>query len=374
MTNLLERYGTFAAKNPEIILGVVLIFTVLTGAQALSLELDTDFERSGPQDISSVINARLLRDTFAEPQTFFILVTLNTEETFPQEIQDIRDPVVMQNLQELETILRELPNVQRIFGPPDLLLQAYGTIPDDQDLIDPVLEQAVGGIISDDYSFALIIIEASIGIDDEKILNFAAEIEDTIRGVGIPGSVALSVTGGPLIQTTIFSLLIQDLVRTVLIAAAVILVVLMIGFRSPIKGIIAVVLLLLTLLWTGGTMNFVDIPLSIVTVMVGSLIIGIGIAFSIHVTNRYGEERRKGRDPHEAAGVALSRVGKAIIGTSATTIVSFLAQAGAGIPMMTDMGIALSLGIFYAMVAALLVLPSLVVLEERIATAFRRMI
>lgn len=90
--------------------------------------------------------------------------------------------------------------------------------------------------------------------------------------------------------------------------------------------------------------------------------------------NRYREERVKGKPPDNAAGIAVSRMGKAILGTSVTTIVSFLSQAGSGVPFLADMGIALSLGILYAMVAALFVLPALIIIDERLSAALREMI
>lgn len=367
--SLLDRYGRFAAHNPEVVIGIAIVFTVIMGSFALQLEIETDFEKSLPQHLPTVQNAQLLQDTFEEPQTFFVLVTLNDDQTLSREIQDIRDPQVMIRLLELEQLLQENTDVQQVFGPPDVLLQATGSIPEDPAVVNAIF--ADSQIISNDLTATLVFIETNLGQDDEKILAFVQSIEEDIAAVGFPGSLSLTVTGGPLIQTTIFDLLLDDLVRTVGIAAFFILVVLIVAYRSPTKGSFAVVLLLFSLVWTGGTMQFLNIPLSIITVMVGSLIIGIGIDYTIHIMNRYAEERKKKKSPGASAGIAVNKVGVAILATSVTTIVSFLSQAGAGIPLMTHMGIALSLGIAYAMVASIFVLPSLVVVEEQLVRRLR---
>lgn len=372
-TPVLERYGEFAAKNPAIVIAITAIVTLILAVQAAQLRIDTDFEGSLPQHLESIRNQHLLEDAFHEPERFFVLVRLNTDDTFHQRVSDIRDAALLEKLYELETLLEGDPEITGVFGPSDLVVQSFGGIPADQQAINAVLADA-GSLISRDYAFTFLSIDATINTDDESILGFVEAVEKDIESIGFPGSVVLSVTGPPLVQTTIFTLLLEDMVTTMALAGVIILLILIVGYRSPIKGSVAMTLLLLAVIWTGGTMQLLSIPLSVITVMVGAMIIGIGIDYTIHVMNRYAEERGKGKGKESSAGVAINRVGKAILGTSATTIVSFLSQAGSGVPFLTDMGIALSLGIFYAMMTALFVLPALIVAEERLSARIKEMI
>lgn len=274
--SVLERYGDFAAKNPAMVILAAALFTVLMATQAAQLTINTDFEGSLPQDLAAIQNQKLLENAFGEPESFFILVRLDTDQTSGRQITDIRDVGLLQDLSTLERLLEDDPEISRVFGAPDLVVQAFGTIPDDQEAVNRVLADA-GTLISADYAFTLLSIDAAITDDDERILAFVDAVEQDIESVGFPGSVTLSVTGAPLVQTTIFSLLLSDMVTTMTLAGAVILVVLIVSYRSPIKGIIAVTLLLLAVLWTGGTMHLLQIPLSVITVMVGAMIIGIGL-------------------------------------------------------------------------------------------------
>lgn len=370
MTKFLERYGDFAAKNYGLVIVLFLAFTLIMGVGASKLTIETDFEKMLPDDLPSVVNTNLLRDKFSEPDAYFILVSLDEDTAYDNRIVDIRDPELMQDIHKLIEILRKKPEIVSVSGPSDIIFQSIGRIPDDEETINNILSSSP--LISEDYSTTAIFISAQTGNDDQTVLDFVAEVEGEIDSVGFPGSVLLTVTGSPLIQTTIFSLLTQDLIRTMSLAGLIILIILILAYRSPIKGGYAVLLLLLSIIWTGGAMKFLNIPLTIITVMVAALIIGIGIDYTIHVINRYKEERKKKAKIDKAAGIAVRHVGGAIIGTSVTTIISFMSMAAAGIPMMTQMGIALSLGIFFAMIASLFLLPAVLAVDERLSPAIRR--
>ncbi|NIP40485.1 MAG: MMPL family transporter, partial [Candidatus Aenigmarchaeota archaeon] len=93
----------------------------------------------------------------------------------------------------------------------------------------------------------------------------------------------------------VFDLLFEDLIRTISIAIFLILIVLIVAYRSPVKGTISVTILIIAVTWTGGTMELLGVPLSLITVTVGSLVVGIGIDYSIHIMNRYMEEKRNRR-------------------------------------------------------------------------------
>ncbi|NIP40484.1 MAG: hypothetical protein GTN39_03110, partial [Candidatus Aenigmarchaeota archaeon] len=51
------------------------------------------------------------------------------------EINDIRNPRIMNDLQRLEEVLRENPDINSVFGAPDILVQAFGYIPEDEETI-----------------------------------------------------------------------------------------------------------------------------------------------------------------------------------------------------------------------------------------------
>lgn len=387
--SVLERYGEFAAKEPEIIIAVTLIVTLFLGVSALSITIETDFNKSLPQDIEVIQNQNLLESVFSESDSLFILAELDNSVSRGGGIRDMRNPETLRDLDRLQESLRNNPDINLVFGPSDVIKGALGFIPDDIETVKSVLSGSPEffgqSYFGKDYSVALLTVRIEGKTSEERTNRIIEEIYSEIEDVGFPGSVKLTVTGYPIIQKVVFDLLFDDLFRTLSLSGILILITLVVAYRSPIKGFIAITTLFIAVIWTGGTMVLVGIPLSIITVTVGSLIIGIGIDYAIHMMNRYREERfaRKDEEHHRCRlkgvkyseclkscficyGVAVDRVGRAIIGTAVTTIVSFISLAGAGVPFLTEMGVALSLGIFYSMILAIFVLPSFMVLDEKV--------
>lgn len=89
------------------------------------------------------------------------------------------------------------------------------------------------------------------------------------------------------------------------------------------------------------------IPLDLATTTVGgAMMIGMGIDYGIHVTNRYYEERRRGgRSVEESAEEAVAETGKALLGAALTTIAGFAAMYLSSIPMLHHLATALILGL-----------------------------
>ncbi|MDP6905971.1 MAG: MMPL family transporter [Candidatus Thalassarchaeaceae archaeon] len=80
------------------------------------------------------------------------------------------------------------------------------------------------------------------------------------------------------------------------------------------------------------------------------LILALGIDDSLHALHRYKEERRGGKTPEEAAHISLSRVGRAIMLTSLTTISAFAANLTSSIPALRSFGIEAALGVAAAFI------------------------
>lgn len=392
ISKFLRLYGEFASRNPEIVLSIAFIITVFMLVNALSLGIETDFNKFLPQDLEVVKNQNLLTEKFSEFSSFFILAKLDTGFAGDNEIKDIRDPIVIKKLYDLEGVLRKNPDINRVTGAPDMLVQVFGSVPDDMETIKSFFGES-RELFGNDYSLTTLIIRVEGGLEEERLNRVVERIEEEIDSVGFPGSVDLTVTGAPIINKVVFDLLMEDLVRTISIAIIFIFIVLVVAYRSPVKGVLSVTVLIIAVIWTGGTMKLIGVPLSLITVTVGSLVVGIGIDYTIHMMNRYSEEKTKRRDEEhkrcseeginyedcmrscfKCYGITVDKVGTAIIGTAVTTIVSFIALAGAGVPFLTDLGVALSLGILYAMIASLFIFPSLQVVDDRVSQIVKRLL
>ena len=80
------------------------------------------------------------------------------------------------------------------------------------------------------------------------------------------------------------------------------------------------------------------------------LVLALGIDDSLHALHRYKEERRNGATPEQASHISVTRVGRAIMLTSITTIVAFLANLTSDIAALRSFGIEAGFGVLSAFI------------------------
>ena len=78
------------------------------------------------------------------------------------------------------------------------------------------------------------------------------------------------------------------------------------------------------------------------------LVLALGIDDSLHALHRYKEERKKGASTTEATEVTLTRVGRAIMLTSITTMAAFAANLFSDVAALRSFGVEAALGILAA--------------------------
>ena len=121
----------------------------------------------------------------------------------------------------------------------------------------------------------------------------------------------------------------------------------------------------LVLALTFGTMALTGIPLNPVTATLAALSIGIGVPFTIHVTSRFLEERLHAPDGATALRRTVSQTGGALAGSALTTAIGFGILTTSTLVPFEQLGYVIVYAIVYSLVAAVLVLPSLLALWDR---------
>jgi uncharacterized protein len=135
--------------------------------------------------------------------------------------------------------------------------------------------------------------------------------------------------------------------------------------RRPLVGVLTVLPVALVLAWTFGTMAATGIPLNPVTATLAALSIGIGVPFMIHVTSRFLEERARADDGAQAMRRTLTETGGALAGSAATTAIGFGVLVTSTLVPFEQLGYVIVYAIVYSLLAAVLVLPSLLRLWDR---------
>jgi putative drug exporter of the RND superfamily len=150
---------------------------------------------------------------------------------------------------------------------------------------------------------------------------------------------------------------------------AVVIVLLLITYRSPVLWLMPVISagvalttaqgLIYLLAKHGLTVNAQSAGILLV------LVFGAGTDYALLLTARYREELRRHEDRHEAMAVALRRAGPAIIASAGTVIVSLLTLTIAELNSTKSLGPVLAIGVVVALLAMMTLLPALLVIFGR---------
>ena len=213
----------------------------------------------------------------------------------------------------------------------------------------------------------------TVGVQgDASAQSVARDVRDISSTIEQDAPVRATATGGPVITAVVQSALFETLVEGFAITLGVILALLISmywwRYHAPGLGIVTLAPVLIALAWLLGTMSVLDIPFNSETVVITSLAIGLGVDYSIHVSERFVDERVHHDSLADTLGTALEGTGGALLGSAVTTAAGFGVLALALSPPLQRFGIVTGLSIVYAFIACVTVLPCLLVVRERVLT------
>jgi predicted RND superfamily exporter protein len=154
--------------------------------------------------------------------------------------------------------------------------------------------------------------------------------------------------------------LLNSQMQSLLIALGLVLIIMIIQFRSIKLGAIITSPIVLTVLINFAIMGYVGVPLDNATMMIASIAIGIGIDYSIHFSSRFRVELKEQPDELAALDKTLETTGLAIVINALTVALGFIILMGSNILPMQRFGWLIALTMLISACAALTFLPSLI--------------
>ncbi len=215
------------------------------------------------------------------------------------------------------------------------------------------------------------VVRARVGIQTNAGEQDAGELLAALDSAFAPLAavgVEVVVTSNPVINHTIVLALQDAQVSSLVTTLVAVLILLSLIYwwrdRRPALGVITTAPVVLALLWTFAMMAATGIPFGPLTSTIAALAIGIGIPYAIHVTNRFEEDRRR-LPTDEAVRSTVRHTGGALAGSALTTCAGFGVLITSALPPFRQFGAVTAYAIFFALLAATLVLPSALTLWDR---------
>jgi predicted RND superfamily exporter protein len=226
-------------------------------------------------------------------------------------------------------------------------------------------------VIYQDDSGEIRALRMEIGVKADAL---PATIADDMRGVADSmednsGGLSVVATGDQVINSDVEDALFETVIQSLLITLVSVFVFLAVAYRltgdTASLGVVTLLPVLFSVTWILGTMWLIEMPFNALTGTIASLTIGLGIAYSIHISSRYTLELERQENVWDAMETTVTGTGGALLGSAATTVGGFGTLALAILPVLQQFGIITGLTIIYAFLASVLVLPSMLVLWTR---------
>ncbi|NUB93716.1 MMPL family transporter [Haloterrigena sp. SYSU A121-1] len=216
-----------------------------------------------------------------------------------------------------------------------------------------------------DYEAVRMVVSTSGAASMSDVTDEMRAIADGLDGNGLEATATGQTITFDIVQDQLMDTVIESLLITLVAVFAFLMVAYRITKGSATLGAVTLLPVVFSVSWILGTMYLLEIPFNVMTGMITSLTVGLGVAYSIHISERYSLELERTGSVWEAMSRTVTGTGGALLGSAATTVGGFGVLAFAILPPLQQFGIITGLTITYAFLASVIVLPSLLVLWTR---------
>ncbi len=193
--------------------------------------------------------------------------------------------------------------------------------------------------------------------------NATSDIEKVIRECNsyaknhFPEGYTISFTGKGELETVMTEMVFSSQIQSLIISLLSVFVVIAISFRSVLAGLLGAIPLSLTILLNYWTMGTFGISLDLVTSIIASVAVGIGIDYTIHFLETYRMERAKTTDVHAAARRTFKFSGTGILTNALAVGLGFLVLCLSRFMVLRYIGILVAIVMFTSSMLAMTILP-----------------
>ena len=326
MATLLHRLGLASYRHRFAVVAVwVLVFLAAgVGAATLAGKTINTFEIPGQESTSAL--QRIEGHFGSAANGASAQVVLQAPGT-----GKITDPQSSRQVVQAVNVLKTLPGVVNVTNPLDPKAPVVSA--DQRAAYSTVTYGVQAPDITEEQREALL-----DAVADARAAGLTAEV--TGEATQAPTEV-----GGPAeVVGVVVALLVLALTYGSLVAAGMNLVTAIVGVGIGALGITTL---------TG----FVDLQSTtpILAVMLG---LAVGIDYTLFIVTRFRHELQEGRDVGEAAAMAVGTAGSAVVTAGVTVVIALTGLAVAGIPFLTEMGLAAAATIVVAVLVAITLVPA----------------
>ncbi len=375
----MNRFFEWIVDWPKLTIALIVIVTFGLGSQLQKMTIDTDTEAFIPAGHEATLNNDRMKEIFGTPDLLWVGVirdeggvyqtdTLQLIRELTEKVrlvpgivdQDVVSLATEDNIygtadgMEVEPFMKDAPTGAEALNNLRTALKAF-------DIYD-------GFIVAKDGSAAAILAELEPqGLLIERGLDkFAVyqSVRALVDEVAKSRPEKFHVAGLPVAEATLGLYIQEDMSVMMPLVFLVLMVLLFFTYRSLRGVVIPMVVVVFSVVAALGIMAAAGVPMYPTGTMIPVVLMAIGVADAIHILGKYYELVlvRHGADKRSIVLATMEEMWQPVVLTSLTTAAGFFSFIMMGMVPLEMMGLFIAVGIIYAMVVSLTLVPAMLYL------------
>jgi predicted RND superfamily exporter protein len=353
----------FSRLSRRVIIGISAI-TAFAIFLAVQLTFDYNFENFFPPDDPETEFFFDFRQNFRSDNDFVIVAIGNDEGVFQRDF--------LLKFDSLAHDLSELDDVDSLLCPTWLEEQigTFGKRPilnleEGHDLLQDSsrifkMQGLVGTFFSRDGQSLAITLKHTEYLSKPECDTLATNITATLDKYEFDHEHAVGRSIG---QDVYIQLMKEEMVIFMALSAMLIIIFLLIAFRSSWGIWVPIMVVILAIIWILGLVKGIGNEIDLMLTVLPTIIFVVGMSDVVHILTKYFEELRKGKGKLDAIKVAFREIGIATFLTSLTTAIGFLTLLTTSIKPIANFGVYIAIGVFMAYILSFTLLPAVLILR-----------
>ena len=229
-------------------------------------------------------------------------------------------------------------------------------------LLDSSSREQTLNYLTEDYRSTRVVYTVEGDASDSAVTEDTQSVAENFR---YEATATGSIVVFQAVSDVIFESAIVSLVIALVGTSVFLVVIYYILEGRPSLGLVNVIPVVITVALLTGTMRYLEIPLNAITGTILALTIGLGVDYSVHVVHRFADEF-DGTNLTAALDRTVRGTGGALFSSMLTTVFGIGVLALAVFPAIGQFGILTALSVAYAFLTSLLVVPSALVIWDRL--------
>lgn len=360
---IFEKIGEFVEKSPKKILATAIILMLLSfiGAGLIEQRSGTDtFVKKNSETYQNYDH--LYKQNFGS-EVIVVLV----------ESDDVRESEVLEAINSFDRIIEQDKDVENVVSMASLIKSASysatgrSEIPDDNTIL-TLIDQLPSAYVEQfmpDTTHTLIMIQMPGSINEDNKKRVLAQVEKTVDIIDFPAGTTAVATGEPAYIIAMSEEMTSSLGSMLFLAFVLMIIGLKIVFRHVRWSLLPIPVILVGLIYTFGAMGLLSIPMTMASMAVFPILIGLGADYAIQFQSRIEEELAKGESAEEAIIDTIKHTGPAVAIAVTATSLGFIALLISPVPMIQDFGKMSLVGVILCYLVSMFVLVALLYRLDR---------